>query len=253
MAIDFEKLKRKLEGTKTPKGWVKFKKDEEKTIRVVPVEDGDPFKTVYMHYNVGNEGGFTCPKKNYNEPCAVCEFASELWKEGTEESKEMAKQMFVRDRHFSPVLVRGEETEGVRWWSYGKEVYEYMINLCLNPDYGDITDLDSGTDITISVTQPKDAKYPKTSCTPKRSSSKFCATMDKKQCAEVLKTVPNLEELIGRKTSAEVKEMLAKKFMIDEKKEPEGKPEVERGGKPPSDEPQGVEDALDELLGDEKK
>ncbi len=261
MAIDFEKLRKKLEADKTPKGWVKFKKGDEKTIRIAPVEDSDPFKTFYMHYNVGNEGGFMCPKKNFNEPCAVCEFASELWREGTDESKEMAKSLFVRDRHYSPVLVRGEEVEGIRWWSYGKAVYEYLINLCLNMDYGDITDLDSGTDITLAVTQPQGVKFSKTSCQPKRQPSKFCSgAMDKKQCAEMLKAVPVLEELIGRKTSAEVKELLAKKFMSDEKSvgEAEGKPEVEKGGEVKggevkADEPQDVESALSELLGDSEE
>lgn len=253
MAIDLELMRRKLEGKTTPKGFVKFKKGET-VVRVAPADDGDPFKTYFFHYGVGDSPGFLCPKKNFNESCPVCDFASQLWREGTDESRVMAKALFVRERHFSPVLVRGEEKEGIRFWAYGKEVYEYLIGLCLNPDYGDITDLDTGTDIVVTVSQPEGQRFPKTTCQPKRKSSKFCDSMDKKTCTEVLKSAPVLTDLMVRKTPEEVQGLLAKVWLNEEGgKESAGKPDKEKFGGSEgkkSDEPVAVEEALNELLGD---
>lgn len=257
MAIDFEKLKRKLEGGEGLKGWVKFKKGEH-VVRIAPVADGDPFKTFFLHYGVGGSTGFPCPKKNFDEPCPVCEFASQLWREGTDESRNMAKELFVRERHYSPVLVRGQEDQGIRWWSYGKEIYELLINLCLNPEYGDLTDVESGTDLTLSISQPEGQKFPKTVCTPKRSSSKFLK--DKAKVDETLATMPDLAALIGRKTTEEVQAILACHFLAEEKKESEGKEDREKYGsgdkgseeKTP-EEPTNVEAALDELLKDSEE
>ena len=55
--------------------------DGDQTIRIVPTADGDPFKEMWFHYNV-EKGGFLCPKRNYSDECPVCEFASQLWREG---------------------------------------------------------------------------------------------------------------------------------------------------------------------------
>ena len=139
--------------------------DGNQTIRVVPTEDGDPFKEVFFHYNV-TKGGILCPKRNFGDSCPICDFASNLWREGAdtndESSKKLAKSLFVRQRFFSPVLVRGEETDGVRWWGYGKTAYESLLNLVLNPDYGDITDTDEGTDIVLQYGKPAGAQFPQT-------------------------------------------------------------------------------------------
>ena len=97
-------------------------------------------------------------KKNFGEQCPVCDFASALWKEGVENNddnaKREAKKLFVRKRYFSPILVRGEEQKGVRIWSYGKMAYETLLGLVLDPDYGDISDPETGTDIVLTYTVP---------------------------------------------------------------------------------------------------
>ena len=52
-------------------------------------------------------------------------------------------------RTFVPVIVRGEEGEGVRFWGFGKTVYQEILGYITDPDYGDITDPTSGRDLTI--------------------------------------------------------------------------------------------------------
>ena len=50
----------------------------------------------------------------------------------------------------APVLVRGQEEEGVKVWGFGKRAYETLLSLVLNPEYGDITD-PSGRDLVIRL------------------------------------------------------------------------------------------------------
>ena len=59
-----------------------------------------------------------------------------------ENGKKAAKGLFVKQRYFSPVLVRGQEDTGIRAWGYGITAYKKLLSLVLNPEYGDITDLD---------------------------------------------------------------------------------------------------------------
>ena len=58
-------------------------------------------------------------------------------------------------RTFVPVIVRGEEGEGVRFWGFGKTVYQEILGYSIDPDYGDITDPSSGRDLTIEYKSSK--------------------------------------------------------------------------------------------------
>ena len=185
--------------------------DGEQTIRIVPTSDGDPFKEMWFHYNV-EKGGFLCPKRNYSDDCPVCEFASQLWREGAdnndEHSKKVAKSLFVRQRFFSPVMVRGEEERGVRVWGYGKTAYENLLTLVLNPEYGDITDVETGTDLQMTYGKPPGASFPQTKLVPRRRSSSLCEDMTPEKCTELLDSIPDFTGLFDRKTTAQVQTSL---------------------------------------------
>ena len=138
MSINMELMRKKLaalrgEGTKDSTS-VWFKPDEGDTdIRIVPTNDGDPLKEMFFHYNVGDhKGGVLCPKRNYGEECPICEFASSLWRDGVDnnddQSKNAAKKLFARKRYYSPILIRGAETDGVKIWAYGKNGFGALGN-----------------------------------------------------------------------------------------------------------------------------
>ena len=116
----------------------------------------------------------------------------------------------ARQRFFSPVLVRGEEDQGVRLWGYGKTVYEQLLNLVLNPEYGDITDVESGTDLSLHYGKPAGATYPQTKLVPRRRSSPLCdeAVGGDERCTELLESIPDFDAIFERKTPAEVGTML---------------------------------------------
>ena len=137
MGLDLNKMKAKLAALKGNGGGssVFWKpQDGEQTIRILPTEDGDPFKDYHFHYMTisGKNNSVMCPKRNFGELCPVCDFASNLWNEGQNGAPgagEEAKKLFAKQRFFSPVIVRGQEASGPRAWGYSKTIYEQLLNI----------------------------------------------------------------------------------------------------------------------------
>ena len=224
MGIDMELMRRKLatlRGENTGNGnSVWFKPDEGDTdIRIVPTNDGDPLKEMFFHYNVGDHrGGILCPKRNFGENCPICEFASSLWREGSdnndEESKKLAKSLFVRTRYFSPVVVRGREEEGIKVYGYGKQAYELLLGYILDPEYGDITDMNEGTDITLTYTKPtKPGAFPQTNLKMRRNTSPLLS--DKDAIPALLDRMPEFDSLFERLTPAQIDAILDEQLATD--------------------------------------
>jgi hypothetical protein len=83
---------------------------------------------------------------------------------GDKEDWKAAKAMEPKLRTFVPIIVRGEEGEGVRFWGFGKTVYQEILGYIADPDYGDITDALEGRDLTVEYVSAEDAgtSYPTT-------------------------------------------------------------------------------------------
>jgi hypothetical protein len=257
MAIDIKKMKAKLaalsnKGSRKDVLWSP-KEGQKYTVRILPVPDGDPFKEFWFHYDLA-PGGFLCPKKNYGEACAACEFASKLYKDKTEESAEMARKFVARQRFFSPIVVRGEEKEGVKVWGYGKTVYQDLLGYTLNPEYDDITDVDRGTDLNVTAAKNGNQSFASPKLTPARMPSKLCQGSIE-DCKELLESIPDIESLQKRKTSAEVSAILDQYLSGDSTEE-----EVEESSQEtvkyasqqkktlPKKEKNPVDDAFEELM-----
>lgn len=218
MGINMDLMRQKLavlrgEGRRGDGPSVWFKPSEgEQSIRIVPAADGDPLREMFFHYNIENhKGGILCPKRNFGEQCPICDFASQVWREGTdkndEESKNLAKSLFVRTRYFSPVVVRGLEHEGVKVYGYGKKAYELLLGYILDPDYGDITDVQEGTDISLTYTKPtRPGAYPQTNMKMRRNSSPLVEDVD--AIPGLLQNMPDFDSLYRRYTAEEVNAIL---------------------------------------------
>ena len=155
-------------------------------------------------------------------------------------SIEMAKKLFPKQRFFSPVIVRGEEAQGVRVWGYSKTVYEQLLQLVLNPDYGDVTDVDEGTDLVLNYGKAPGAMFPSTKLTPKRKTSPACKDGDS-DCKDLLGEIPDFDGLFERRSTEQVQELLDKFMQGGEEKE-----EVKKYGSSGDDK---VSKAFTELLG----
>ena len=209
MALDLKKMKQKqvaLQSKGNGKRWFWKPQDGDQTIRIVPDAGGDPFREFWFHYNLGDKPGFLSPKRNFGEDCPLDTFVRKLWEDGSDDSRELAKNLMAKQRFFSPVIVRGEEDQGVRLWGYSKTVYEKLLSLVLNPDYGDITDPESGTDLTLRYGKKSGAMYPSTDIDPRRHSSAL--TEDKELAKEFINTEIDYGTIFTRKTTSEVQEML---------------------------------------------
>jgi hypothetical protein len=211
MAINLDKMKAKLTTLNEKAGgnnnfW--RPQDGNQTIRILPTADEDPFKTFHFHYNIGKSGGILCLNKNFGEDCPACNLTRELYREGDEGSVRMAKDFTARQRFFSPVLVRGEESEGPKIWGYGKKVYETLLQLVLNPEYGDITDPDAGTDLDLQYGKPAGASFPQTNLTPKRRTTPMCTDISSAECQELLEKIPDFDGLFEKKSAEDIRQLV---------------------------------------------
>lgn len=246
MAIDLAKMKEKLDnannkGKTQNKQFWKLPNGASK-IRVLPTEDGDPFKSFFFHYNVGNES-LLCPKANFGELCPICDFVASLYKDKSAESLEMAKKLGKKQRFCSPILVRGEEKEGPKVWTYSKTVYQKLLQTALNPEYGDFTDVETGLDIDIVYGKKDGKQFPDTDLTFARKESKMCKDLDKKSCEEILKNIPDFNSLYKKKTTAEIQAALDA-FLSGE---PEQASDSASTDDSSEDEGSGIDDAIRSL------
>jgi len=130
-------------------------------IRFVPYKENkeNPFSEMFFHYGIGNRTMIS--PINYGEKDPIVEFSKELRKTSEPENWRLAKKLEPKMRVFAPVVVRGEENKGVRFWEFGKQVYQELLSYAADEDYGDFTDVVSGLDMTVEVVQGN--PYPQTS------------------------------------------------------------------------------------------
>ena len=168
----------------------------------------------------GEKTGFLCPKKNFGDECPVCDFVSKLYNDGDDDSVQMARKLVAKSRFFSPVVVRGEDAEGVKVWGYSKTVYEGLLQLVLNPDYGDITDPHNGTDLVLTYGKAPGAMYPSTNITARRKTTAISADSD--QMSEYLDSEPDFDNLFEVKSKEDVTAILDRFLLGGESDTSEG-------------------------------
>lgn len=133
-------------------------------IRIVPYlyNKENPFIELFFHYGINNKT-YLSPS-SFGRPDPIVEFAEKLKRMGDKEDWKAAKAMEPKLRTYVPVIVRGEESEGVRFWGFGKTVYQEILGYIADPDYGDITDPVNGRDLTVEYVSAEDSgkTYPTT-------------------------------------------------------------------------------------------
>lgn len=141
-------------------------------VRIVPYKFNpeNPFIELKFYYGIGG--------KHYLAPCTfakpdpISEVIETLRSNGSNEEKTIAQSLSPVARTYVPVVVRGEEELGVRFWGFGVTVYKQLLGLMTNADWGDITSLTEGNDIQVEfhkVSKKKNAKgesFPETILTP---------------------------------------------------------------------------------------
>ena len=172
--MDLDFIKKKLDtlkGKNNGKFWKP--EDGEQRVRIVPYKynKNNPFvelKFYYYRQANGTTKTFLSPSINGN-PDPVLEFCEKLRATGTKENWILSKGYEPKLRTYVPVIVRGEEDKGVRYWGFGKQVYESILEKMAHEDIGDVTDLVEGNDLIVTFTKkpPSGKKYPETKIDPK--------------------------------------------------------------------------------------
>lgn len=176
MAIDLDKIKAKLTNlsqSNNRKNYQWKPQPGKQQVRIVPYmhQPDNPFIELYFHYGINNRT-YLSPK-SFGRPDPIVEFAEKLTRSGDKDDYRMGRSLMPKMRTFVPVIVRGEEAEGVRFWGFGKEVYQELLGVIADPDYGDITDPTNGRDITIEFLSAEEAgrSFPKTNIRVKPNTS----------------------------------------------------------------------------------
>jgi hypothetical protein len=177
-------------------------------VRLVPYKfnKDNPFIELYFHYNINNKT-YLSPI-SFGRPDPIVEFADKLKRMGDKEDWKAAKRMEPKLRTFAPVLVRGEEGEGVRFWGFGKTVYQEILGYIADPDYGDITDASEGRDIVVEIQSAEDAgtSYPVTTIRVKPKETPLSDT--KEQLDGFLNNQVAITDLYQELTYDELKSVL---------------------------------------------
>ena len=177
-------------------------------IRVLPYKHNkdNPFIELFFHFGLNNKT-YLSPI-TFGRPDPIEEFASKLKTSGNREEYQMARKLEAKMRTFAPVIVRGEEGQGVRFWGFGKTVYQELLSVIADPDYGDITDPVSGRDVSVEFKTAEEtgASFPKTTIRVKPNQTPI--TEDKAQLEGILDNQKDITELYQELSYEELTDVL---------------------------------------------
>lgn len=205
--MDFDAIKRKLAKLNKNNNAksMTWKPTGEHTIRIVPTEGGDPFIERKFYYFL-QKGSVLAPGPSFGHPDPIQELRDKLYEDGTDASKEQAWQLAPKMRVYVPVIVRGEEQLGVRWWGFGKKMYEQILSIILDEDYGDITSVKNGHDIKVSHVQETASGFPETKIVVRPKPSVLSENTEKIELWT--NNIPDFNEIFQEPTYEELEKYL---------------------------------------------
>ena len=228
-----------------------WKPKDEHDIRLLKYPHGeDPLIPLHFHYEIGDTPSILCPKVNFGEDCAICDFCDALksWKTPDGEDKpeserkqdwELFKKIQPKARVFVPMVERSKEGEGAKWWGITSNQAEALLAECTDGDrLSELgIDADDATraldvlfgkkayDLHVSFAKPGEKGNTKTfgQVTFKAKIKATPIMKDAKAETDLLASIKKITEVYPKVSSAEV-EKLFKKFAGagQEESKPEG-------------------------------
>jgi len=229
MALDLDVVKQELEKLNSKQGsndfgdlFLKLEAGDTR-VRIVPNKYGKsgwPFIGQYIYY-------FTKPSlisaKTFQKEDIILKFVKELYSSKDSDDIELAKRLSPTKRILVPVIVRSEEVEGktpkVKYWNFSERILKEILVYASDPEYGDIADEKTGTDIIITKQTPKEAgnQYGNTKIRFARKPS-MLADSDA-ECKAIVDSVVDIQSTALFKEQPEEKYREALEKYIDYKKE----------------------------------
>lgn len=251
MAINLDAIRSKLDKlqNQTTKQNNLWKPEPGKQqIRIVPYQHNkeNPFLEMHFHYDLAKRN-YLSPM-TYGRPDPVIEFAEKLKSSGNSDEWKLGKKMEPKMRTYVPIVVRGKESEGVKFWGFGKTVYTELLGFIADPDYGDITDPMNGRDISVEFT-PSDSPgtYPKTAIRVKPNTSPI--TEDRNIAELIASKQPKISDIFKEPTYEELEKALENWLNPEEGEEASTSQTSNDTAQPaPASKVDNVADAFDELF-----
>jgi hypothetical protein len=208
MALNLDAIKAKLNqlNKSDEKKNNLWKPENGKTrIRIVPYvhRKDNPFLELYFHYDIAKKSMLSPISFGNADP--IVEFAEKLKKTGDKDEWIMGRKIEPKMRTYVPVIVRGKESEGVKFWGFGKQIYTELLSIVSDPDYGDITDLMNGRDIDVEFTPAEGGGYPKTTIRVKPNTQ---PATDDKSIAEKIMNQPEITDIFPEPSYDELQKAL---------------------------------------------
>ena len=176
-------------------------------IRIVPYafNKDNPFIELFFHYNLNNRS-YLSPI-SFGRPDPIEEFAQKLKGSGSKEDYQLSRKLEAKMRTFAPIIVRGEEKQGVKFWGFGKTVYQELLSIIADPDYGDITDPVNGRDVVVEFISAEEtgASYPTTKIRVKPNQTPIS---DEPEVLETVKTQQDIKEIYQELSYDDLTEVL---------------------------------------------
>lgn len=226
--MNMEALKNRLDAAESGGGYSNTDYDKlqnGKSVRRVlwPKGEKDVFYSEgFLHFSLGAEGKkvATCPKTfNEKNPCPICEYVAQLQKSKSKQDKKLANQIKAKRRIYINVLSRDDEEETPKVLPIGVTILKGLLETICDPDYGDITDPETGRDVTITRKgQGLNTEY---SVLPKPKSSVVSEDMEVDDIEEAM---ADLDALFIEKSYDELQAILDGEDEEDDSKEEDDEP-----------------------------
>ena len=224
-------------------------------IRIVPYafNKDNPFIEMFFHYGFGNKTIIS--PLSFGKPDPVNEFAQKLKSTGEKDEWIHGRRLEPKMRTYAPVIVRGQEGEGVKFWGFGKTVYQELLSIIADPDYGDITDPMNGRDIMVERQTPAEAgnQYGKTTIRVKPNQTSI--TDDSEMLENILNKQSDIKTLWEEPSYDELKDELNNFLNPEDKTESTDSSDTapwdskkEKKSEPVAETASNVEDAFDSLF-----
>jgi hypothetical protein len=217
-------------------------------LRIVPYKfnKDNPFIELYFHYDLGGKN-YLSPI-SFGRPDPIEEFAQKLKSTGSKDDYRLGRKVEAKMRTFAPVLVRGEESQGVRFWGFGKTVYQELLSIIADPDYGDITDATNGRDVAVEFKTAEETgkSFPSTSIRVKPNQTPI--TEDASVLETIKETQKNITEIYQEQSYDELTTALNEYLNGDSESKEETTQKVVETKKEGSYDAKETSDAFDDLF-----
>jgi hypothetical protein len=203
---DINRLNKKTSKDSAKNDDLFWKPEKEHIIRIVPYphDSSDSLRRIYFHYGLSEKPIVSPVTYGMDDP--IMQWAKKLQAEGNKDSWIRGKKLEPKLRVYAPILVRGEESKGVRFYGFTEAVYATLAKFLNSGDYGDISDLTNGNDIYVEYHKKQGDGYPSTSIMIKPN--KTAAFSDNEVGAKALSEVPKLEDIFKAPTKEELIKVL---------------------------------------------